>query len=120
MVTLAPLNVNQKRVAVRFSAQDPNQIYVPDFNGLALSVTPTGSLTFSNLRADPDPTKPVGCSFLVDITGVAQGTSVITGTGQQANFGAHFTTQCSVVINPDPAAPGLPDHWEIADGTNAP
>jgi hypothetical protein len=114
MQDLGQIQVNQKRTNVILAAHDtPGENTVPSFNGLTLTATPPGIVSFANQTQTAD--LPAGSTFKFDIIGHVVGAVTITAQGQQGNFMPTFTTDLSFEVVADPNAPGLPDHWVVVD-----
>ena len=70
MQDLGTLQLSQKMTGVQLVAEDAQGNVVPSFNGLSLSVSPAGIVSFANQATSP--ATPAGSTYSVDI---------IAGTG---------------------------------------
>ncbi len=112
---LGTITTKQKMTGVKLVAKDDNGNVVASFNGLSLTATPAGVVSFANQAPTSD--LPADSTFTVDIIGQAPGTATITADGQQGNFQPHFDTSFTVEVTLDPSTPGVPTQWVVTPGT---
>lgn len=120
MQDLGQIQLNEKMTGVQLVAVDANTPpdNVPSFNGLTLTATPVGIVSFANQAASPaTPTNPAGSTFTVDIIAENIGQVTITAQGQQGNFLPVFTTQFTIEVVANPNTPGPPVAWVVTPGT---
>jgi hypothetical protein len=117
MQDLGSIQLNQKMTGVQLVAADgatpPNPLV--SFNGLQLSVSPAGAVTFANQTATP--ALPAGSTFTVDIIPALVGQAIITAQGQQYNFGPTFQTMFTIEVIAAPAPPDYPTQWLVTAGS---
>jgi hypothetical protein len=114
MQDLGTLQLSQKMTGVKLEAEDASSNVVMSFNGLSLSVTPAGIVSFANQSTSA--ALPAGSTFFVDILAENIGQATITAQGQQGNFLPTFTYQFTVEVVADPNTPGLPVTWVVTPG----
>lgn len=112
---LGTITTKQKMIGVKLVAQDANGNVVPSFNGLSLTATPVGVVSFANQTQTSD--LPADSTFTVDIVGQSVGQATIVADGQQGNFQPHFDTSFTIEVTLDPSTPGPPTTWIVTPGT---